>query len=660
MTFLQPYILWGLPLILIPVIIHLINRMRHRPQPWAAMMFLIAATRASTNRARLKQWLVLAFRMLAVAALISFLARPLGGGWLGWAVNAAPDVIMIVLDRSASMETKLPGQTITRREQALKMIAEAADKFSETSHLVLLDSATKQAQQLASASALQEDSLTGPTDTAADLPALLQIAHKWLVDNSAGTTEIWIASDLQQSNWQPEDDRWEQLGAQFEDMLQPVRFRLLAFNADGGLNRTVSLAELNRPVKSPQQVQLDLSLAATEPSDQKFPLRLKVGDAESRSEVVIDAASLLHQQQLEVPAKAPLPWGAATLPADSNERDNDVYFVAEKTGMAGALIVSDEPGKMVFARLAAMSPGEKKPAEAITPGDFGQFDLSNVALIVWQTSLPADIARLESFIRDGGAVVFLPPGADKELAFQGSSFGESFAAEESSFTISKWNEQDGPLAATEEGLTLPVKRLQTLRRRDIDTSDTVLATYDDGKPFLTRGNIGRGTYYYLATLPLSDWSNLNRGEVLVPMFQRMLKIGARRIGKETLIACGELSAADRTLLWTPVDTDEYRNILLHAGIYRAGDRLVAVNRPSGEDEVGAIDPEEVATLFGELPLQFSEQRTVEESALQGEVWRLFLLGMLAFLIIESWLVLPPSSDELRLKGTRLATAGGAE
>ena len=34
MTFLQPYILWGLPLILIPVIIHLINRMRHRPQPW--------------------------------------------------------------------------------------------------------------------------------------------------------------------------------------------------------------------------------------------------------------------------------------------------------------------------------------------------------------------------------------------------------------------------------------------------------------------------------------------------------------------------------------------------------------------------------------------------------------------------------------------------
>ena len=32
MTFLQPLILWGLPLVLLPVIIHLINRMRHRPR----------------------------------------------------------------------------------------------------------------------------------------------------------------------------------------------------------------------------------------------------------------------------------------------------------------------------------------------------------------------------------------------------------------------------------------------------------------------------------------------------------------------------------------------------------------------------------------------------------------------------------------------------
>ena len=103
MTFLQPWILWGLPLILIPVLIHLINRMRHRPQRWAAMQFLLAANRTSTSHAKLRQILVMLFRMLAVLMLVLFLSRPLAGGWLGWALSSAPDAILILLDRSASM-----------------------------------------------------------------------------------------------------------------------------------------------------------------------------------------------------------------------------------------------------------------------------------------------------------------------------------------------------------------------------------------------------------------------------------------------------------------------------------------------------------------------------------------------------------------------------
>ena len=49
MIFFQKFILWGLPLVLLPVIIHLINRMRHKPKQWAAMQFLLAATRSSTT-----------------------------------------------------------------------------------------------------------------------------------------------------------------------------------------------------------------------------------------------------------------------------------------------------------------------------------------------------------------------------------------------------------------------------------------------------------------------------------------------------------------------------------------------------------------------------------------------------------------------------------
>jgi hypothetical protein len=246
MTFLQPLILWGLPLVLLPVIIHLINRMRHRPRQWAAMQFLLAATRSSTSHARLRNLLIMLMRILAVLALLIFLARPLVGGWMGWALTAAPDTILLLLDRSASMDSRVAGADESRREYALRMLADAAGEFEHASHLVLLDSATRQASELPSAASLLEWPDTKPTDTAADLPAMLQTALDWLIENKAGTAEIWIASDLQASNWQPDDPRWETLITAFDSLPQKVRVRLLATTQESPVNASISIAQLSR------------------------------------------------------------------------------------------------------------------------------------------------------------------------------------------------------------------------------------------------------------------------------------------------------------------------------------------------------------------------------------------------------------------------------
>jgi hypothetical protein len=60
MSFLQPILLVGLPLALLPVIIHLINQHRHRTVRWAAMMFLLDAKKMTKGLARLRQILILA------------------------------------------------------------------------------------------------------------------------------------------------------------------------------------------------------------------------------------------------------------------------------------------------------------------------------------------------------------------------------------------------------------------------------------------------------------------------------------------------------------------------------------------------------------------------------------------------------------------------
>ncbi|MGA2556392.1 MAG: BatA domain-containing protein, partial [Verrucomicrobiota bacterium] len=209
MQFLQPILLWGLPLVLLPVIIHFLNRLRHRSHPWAAMRFLVAATRSSISNTKLRQLLILLFRMGMVAALCLTLARPLAGGWMGWAVSSAPDAIVILLDRSASMEIK--NAALSKREQAIRLLSQAAGQFEESSHLVLIDSASLLPAEAGRATNLMRLPATAPSDTAADLPAMLRAAFNWLLENHAGSAEIWIASDAQRSNWHPEDPRWKDL-----------------------------------------------------------------------------------------------------------------------------------------------------------------------------------------------------------------------------------------------------------------------------------------------------------------------------------------------------------------------------------------------------------------------------------------------------------------
>ncbi len=53
-------------------------------------MFLLAANRMSRGYARIRQWLILLFRTLAVAGLIMAVSRPLASGWLGLAAGAGP------------------------------------------------------------------------------------------------------------------------------------------------------------------------------------------------------------------------------------------------------------------------------------------------------------------------------------------------------------------------------------------------------------------------------------------------------------------------------------------------------------------------------------------------------------------------------------------
>jgi hypothetical protein len=127
------------------------------------------------------------------------------------------------------------------------------------------------------------------------------------------------------------------------------------------------------------------------------------------------------------------------------------------------------------------------------------------------------------------------------------------------------------------------------------------------------------------------------------MMQRLLQSGSRRLQQATSIDCGTLSALDQALRWESVDSDRSKDIRSQAGVYRSGDRLLAVNRPAVEDEPEVLDASQAQPLFGPLTFQMLQDQGAQAGALQGEIWRLFLLGMLLFLVAEGVLILPARS-----------------
>ena len=643
MTFLQPYVLLGLPLVLAPILIHLLNRLRHRPKPWAAMRFLLSATRSSTAHTKLRQFLLLACRVLAVAALILFLARPLAGGWVGWALSPAPDAIVILLDRSASMETRASG--ISKRQQAIQMLTQAAREFEETSHLVLIDSATRAPQEIARASSLAQLPVTGPTDTAADLPAMLRAAFDWLVENRAGASEIWIASDNQRSNWMPEDARWKSILAQFGGLSQKVRFRLLELNQPPEANASISIQELvRRPLGAASELQVVLDVARNRNAPASLPVTLTLDGSRSETEVALDGPALRWRRRIDLGAHREGGWGSFSLPADANERDNSTYFVYGPDTPMQALTVSAEKEEARALRYAGAARGNE-PAQWAAKLEFSKAGLDGVSLLIWQAPLPdaADAQRVQSFAAEGGVVIFFPPGHADGRRFNGAGWGDTQAsAEPEGFRIVRWNEDEGPLARSDEHFSLPLSQTSFARRQAITGPKNVMAAFEDGAAFLTRQSAGMGEVYFCAARPQSDWSSLGEGPVLVPMVQRLLLAGGRRLQQVSTVNCGELSATDQQRQWVSVDSIAPRDIRWQAGVYRSDSRLIAVNRPPAEDDTEMIDSDEARKLFGGLPVQTWQERSFGAGRFQGEIWRLFAFAMFMLLIAEGFLILPPA------------------
>jgi len=205
----HPGLLAGTALCSVPILIHLLNRQRHKPMPWAAMRFVLAAYERTRRRARLEEWLLLLLRALAVLLLALAVARPFAGPQspLAGLTESRRDLVL-VLDASAStgyrdqVESVFERITARAREILLELDGSRGDR-------VRLVAAGQYPRLLAWRTPDEALSVLGtlsePFDEPLDLAATMAEVRGWVEEDAAGTgsslIEIRLLSDLQRASF---------------------------------------------------------------------------------------------------------------------------------------------------------------------------------------------------------------------------------------------------------------------------------------------------------------------------------------------------------------------------------------------------------------------------------------------------------------------------
>lgn len=648
MLFLNPLLLWGLLAAAVPIAIHLLNRRRHKTIQWAAMQFLLKATRESRGKKKLRHILILTCRALAIAALAFAAARPIASGLIGWG-GGSIDTVVLLLDRSASMETK-PGDGLNpRRQIVIEKVRDAMASLG-AARLVLIDSASGKPQEIPSPDILADLSSTAATDTAADFPTLLARAAEFLADTT-GRSEVWLASDLQASNWHPDDERWSAALASLVALPQKPAIRVLSITGPSAPNTAVRVLGSRR---SGDEMLLDLEIlrAADSRGSASLPLTTNLNGTRTTETLTLPGQSLRFQKRITLPAGSATGSGWLSIPADGNSRDNSAFFAYGPARPIKSIIVAPAGEAADYLALAAAPPGfGNHTVERIDPANAASIPTGDVAAILWAAPLPNgpayDVAN--RFLTSGGQVIFFPPGIPSNDTFVDLKWSDPTDAPAGKFFILKdWNHSDGPLRDGIDGTPIPAERLKAIRRQIPLGDATALARWEDGEPVITRRIVDHGTAWFVGSLPDYTWSNLGDADVLLPTVQRIIAAGADRFDASYLTTVGT-DAAQPLPGETRSRIDDYgtpdpANAAYEAGIFRLGERLLAVNRPAQEDNPEILTREQLDLALEGTKFSLLDQAgQATDPSLSRDVWRAFLIGVLFFLISEAVLCLPKKS-----------------
>jgi len=427
MGFLNPWLLMGTAGVAVPILIHLLNRFRHREVDWAAMELLRRAVVMRSRRIRLEDLIILLLRCLAVGLLALAMARPtITGSAARWFGGQQQVGAVLAVDVSYSMAYK-PGVT-GRFDHARKTLDQVRGTLRPGSPVSLVLMGNRPRTLLRSAGYdprrfEKELEAVRPLPERLHLDRCLEVVASLLAETKAPVRECYLLTDAQALSWREPPPRARRAltelardgqlfvvptPADSAENLAVERFALESGSLrTGGLARYVARVR-NRGARARENVPVRLFLGDEDvPVDRRVIERIEPGATVS--------VPLFARFRAAGDVKV-----AADLGRDALLADNARYAVAPVREQVRVLCVdgSPHPQKLPYRNatdylVAALTSvpgpaGETLRAESVPHTRLAGTALANYDVVVLANVADvrdAEVDRLHRFVRDGGGLM---------------------------------------------------------------------------------------------------------------------------------------------------------------------------------------------------------------------------------------------------------------
>ena len=367
MSLTTPILLAGLGLLTLPLIAHILQRHSTRRVVFPTVEFLLAAVATQSRFHRVKRWLLLLLRLIAVACVVLAFTRPM---WFDVtagdaATTGQSTAVVLLVDRSASTGRQSGGVTgIERIRAAAGRALDSLRSGTDVANIVFADAQPDAAFDRMSANLpvlRQELERLGSSEERADFPAAVAVAGRLLSERS-GPKRLVVFSDLQASNWT------DALGeGSLGELLPPDTI----VTVTDGRERTPDNLGLAEPRHFPAQPlagqECELSVRVNNFGGGAAQVRVSMETETSGGEGGILDQTVSREAAGDGAAhfRAGAPEGGTLLvtfsvPADALAVDNRAYLVVKSSAQIPVLIVSDDspndPGTTAYYTLRALAP----------------------------------------------------------------------------------------------------------------------------------------------------------------------------------------------------------------------------------------------------------------------------------------------------------------